>query len=62
MFILFRKIQKLTSDELITLRSLYELVCHLVHLNDQFLSQFCDAVAILGANELLINFISNGEY
>lgn len=52
---------KITSDELITLRSLYELVCHLVHLNDQFLSQFCDAVAILGANELLINFISNGE-
>lgn len=52
----------LTDDEFRTLLNLYELVCHLVHLSDQFLTQFCDAVAILGANELLVKFISNGKH
>lgn len=57
----FRQLKLLTSTEVKTLVSLYELVCHLVHLNDQFLSQFCDSVEILGATELLVGFISQGN-
>lgn len=57
-----RTIDQISRDELRTVLSLYELVCHLVHLNDQFLSQFCDAVAILGVNHLLVNFLTNGKY
>lgn len=45
-----------------TLVSMYELVCHLVHLSEQFLSQFCDSVEILGATDLLVGFISQGMY
>lgn len=58
----FRQLKMLTSTEVKTLVSLYELVCHLVHLNEQFLSQFCDSVEILGATDLLVGFISQGKY
>lgn len=51
----------LTEEDIKTLSSLYDLVCHLVHLNDSFLTQFCDALAILGASNLLVQFISGGE-
>lgn len=44
-----------------TLASMYELTCHLVHLNGQFLSQFCDSVEII-AHDLLIHFLSNGTF
>ncbi|XP_017088363.2 serine/threonine-protein kinase fused [Drosophila bipectinata] len=53
-----RSIPDLTEEELETASSLYELVCHLVHLQQAFLSQFCDAVAILSANELFLNFLT----
>lgn len=59
---LFRQLKMLSSAEVKTLVSLYELVCHLVHLNEQFLSQFCDSVEILGATELLVGFISQGKW
>lgn len=50
-------------DERKTLLSLYELICHLVHLNDQqYLTQFCDAVDILGASELLANLMVIGMF
>lgn len=48
----------LTEEDIKTLSSLYELVCHLIHMNDSFLTQFCDALAILGASNLLVQFIS----
>lgn len=51
----------LTDEDIKTLSSLYDLVCHLIHLNDSFLTQFCDALAILGASNLLVQFISGGE-
>ncbi|XP_055844636.1 serine/threonine-protein kinase fused [Episyrphus balteatus] len=54
-----RSVSELTKDEIITISRLYELICHLVHLKEQFLSQFCDAVVILSADELLINFLSH---
>lgn len=51
----------LTEEDIKTLSSLYELVCHLIHMNDSFLTQFCDALAILGASNLLVQFISGGK-
>ncbi|KAG4065174.1 hypothetical protein HA402_007571 [Bradysia odoriphaga] len=54
----FRQLKLLSLTEVKTLVSMYELVCHLVHLNEQFLSQFCDSVEILGTTDLLVGFIS----
>ncbi|XP_020805257.1 serine/threonine-protein kinase fused [Drosophila serrata] len=54
-----RSIPELTIEELETACSLYELVCHLVHQQQQFLNQFCDAVAILSANDLFLNFLTH---
>lgn len=56
-----RSIPELTVEELETACSLYELVCHLVHLQQQFLTQFCDAVAILAASDLFLNFLTHGK-
>lgn len=50
-------ISGLTHEELKTISTLYELVCHLVHLDNAFLSQFCDAIAILSADLLFINYL-----
>ncbi|XP_055710475.1 serine/threonine-protein kinase fused [Phlebotomus papatasi] len=54
-----KTLRDLSQDEIKTLACLYELVCHLVHLSDCCLSQFCDALAVLGATKLLVNFISS---
>lgn len=50
----------LSVEQLKTLKSIYELVCYLIHLNDNFLAQFCDSVYII-ANDLLRNLLSDGE-
>lgn len=56
----FRSAINLTSDEIKTLSNLYELVNHLVHINDNFLTQFCDAIAwIQGTDEIFISFLSS---
>jgi hypothetical protein len=31
-----------------------------VHFGDCFLNQFCDAILILGINEMLVNFVVSG--
>ncbi|TDG41309.1 hypothetical protein AWZ03_012271 [Drosophila navojoa] len=54
-----RSVSDLTAEEMNTACSLYELVCHLVHLQQQFLSQFCDAVAILAVNDMFISFLTH---
>lgn len=51
-------ISYLNADQIRTISALYELCCHLVHLDNQFLTQFCDALAVLGADKLLRNFLS----
>ncbi|KAH8420453.1 hypothetical protein KR009_010564 [Drosophila setifemur] len=56
-----RSIPDLSPEELETACSLYELVCHLVHLQQAFLSQFCDAVSILSAHDLFLNFLTHGR-
>lgn len=40
------------------LLALYELCTHLVHLNDQFLTQFYDAIEILRCGELLAGLLT----
>ena len=57
----YRQMTALSVEELKTLSTLYELTCHLVHLNEQFLFQFCDSVDLI-AKHLLIHFLSNGEF
>uniref|UniRef100_A0A0K8WKI3 non-specific serine/threonine protein kinase n=1 Tax=Bactrocera latifrons TaxID=174628 RepID=A0A0K8WKI3_BACLA len=54
-----RAMEELNNEEICTTSRLYELICHLVHMKQQFLTQFCDAVAILAANELLINLLQH---
>ncbi|XP_034662818.1 serine/threonine-protein kinase fused isoform X1 [Drosophila subobscura] len=54
-----RSIPELSVEEMGTACSLYELVCHLVHQQQQFLSQFCDAIAILAVNDLFLNFLTH---
>lgn len=49
----------LSTEQLKTLKSIYELVCYLIHMNDNFLAQFCDSVYII-ANDLLIHLLSDG--
>lgn len=55
-----RSVSELSDEEMSTACSLYELVCHLVHQQHQFLNQFCDAVAILAVNDMFINFLTHG--
>ncbi|XP_060664598.1 serine/threonine-protein kinase fused [Drosophila nasuta] len=54
-----RSVSDLSAEEMSTACSLYELVCHLVHHQQQFLNQFCDAVAILAVNDMFINFLTH---
>lgn len=58
----YKQIKDLSPEQVQTLCALYQLVNYLAHVNDIFLLQFCDAIVILGANSLMINFITNGEY
>ncbi|KNC32026.1 Serine/threonine-protein kinase fused [Lucilia cuprina] len=53
-----RTVSELNNEEIKCASRLYELICHLVLIKQQFLTQFCDAVAILAADELLINFLN----
>ena len=53
-----RSVSELNNEEIKCAARLYELICHLVLIKQQFLTQFCDAVAILAADELLINFFN----
>ncbi|TMW51226.1 hypothetical protein DOY81_003703 [Sarcophaga bullata] len=53
-----RTVSELNNEEIKCAARLYELICHLVLIKQQFLTQFCDAVAILAADELLINFFN----
>ncbi|XP_049277580.1 serine/threonine-protein kinase fused [Anopheles funestus] len=61
-----RQLYTLDNDEIKTLIAVYDLMCYLIHLGDMFLNQFCDAIEILGAKELFVNFIAaahvNNEY
>lgn len=52
----------LTKEQMKTLTSIYELVCHLMHLEkENFLPQFCDSVYII-ASDLLQHILSDGKH
>ena len=51
-------LSSLDFDQVKTLAAIYDLICYLIHLRDECLNQFCDAIAILGAKELFVNFLS----
>lgn len=53
-------IKEITIDEYSTLIALYELACHLTHLDERYLSQFCDAVDSI-AKDLFVHFLGNGN-
>lgn len=48
----------LSLEELKTIACIYDLVCHLVHCGPNFLDQFCDAIAILGVDQLLVKVLT----
>lgn len=49
----YRSLNDLSGDDLKALEYTFLLICHLVHLNVQFLAQFCDAVVVLSVYGLL---------
>ncbi|XP_060529855.1 serine/threonine-protein kinase fused [Cylas formicarius] len=54
----YRTVDQFDSEDLRALECVYMLVCHLVHLQDEFLMHFCDAVAVLNVYSLLDTFLS----
>lgn len=46
----------ISDDDLSAVESVFLLICHLVHLSTQFLTQFCDAIAVLNIYGLLQGF------
>uniref|UniRef100_A0A182SI56 non-specific serine/threonine protein kinase n=1 Tax=Anopheles maculatus TaxID=74869 RepID=A0A182SI56_9DIPT len=61
-----RQVSSLDNDEIKTLIAVYDLISYLIHMGDMFLNQFCDAIEILDAKGLFVNFIAaahvNNEY
>ncbi|XP_058119247.1 serine/threonine-protein kinase fused isoform X1 [Anopheles ziemanni] len=53
-----RQLSTLHKDEVKTLTAVYDLICHLIHTGDIFVNQFYDAIEILGAKELFVDFIN----
>jgi hypothetical protein len=51
----------LSADELQALECIYLLLCYLVYAAEDFLIQFCDAVAVLNATSLLQQFLLLGR-
>ncbi|XP_021914869.1 serine/threonine-protein kinase fused isoform X2 [Zootermopsis nevadensis] len=58
---LLRQVSDLSADELQALECIYLLLCHLTYAAEDFLIQFCDAVAILNATSLLQQFLLLGR-
>jgi len=56
-----RPVSDLSADELQALECICLLLCHLTHADEDFLIQFCDAVAILNATSLLQQFLLLGR-
>lgn len=54
----YRKLSELTNEDFQTLEYIFILIAHLVHLDDEFLVQFCDAVVVLSIYLLMKLFLS----
>lgn len=53
----YRSMSDLSADELQTLEYIYLIICRLVHHEEQFANQFCDAILILNATSLIQQFL-----
>lgn len=53
----YKSLADLNDGDLKALDYTYLLICHLVHLNNQFLTQFCDAVVVLNIYGILQKFL-----
>lgn len=58
---LLRPVCDLSADELQALECIYLLLCHLTYAAEDFLIQFCNAIAILSATTLLQQFLLLGR-
>ncbi|XP_057667602.1 serine/threonine-protein kinase fused isoform X1 [Diorhabda carinulata] len=54
----YRRLSELTNEDFQTLEYIFMLIAHLVHLDDEFLIQFCDAVVVLSIYLLMKLFLS----
>ncbi|CAG9815415.1 unnamed protein product [Phaedon cochleariae] len=52
-----RSLSELNAEDMQTLEYIFLLISHLVHLDDDFLMQFCDAVVVLSVYHLLNTFL-----
>lgn len=53
-----KMVDELTDEDLQALEYIYLLICHLVHSEDGFLTQFCDAVVVLNFHKFLCRFLT----
>lgn len=53
----YKAFADISDDDLCAVESVFLLICHLVHLNSQFLTQFCDSIAVLNIYGLLQGFL-----
>ncbi|GLV32484.1 fused [Carabus blaptoides fortunei] len=53
----YRSMSDLSADDLQALEYMYLLICRLVHHEDQFINQFCDAVMLLNVTSLIQQFL-----
>lgn len=57
----YKSLETLEVEELQALEHVYTLVCHIVHLNDEFVMQFCDAIVILNVYSLINQLLGLGN-
>ncbi|KAL3269712.1 hypothetical protein HHI36_008772 [Cryptolaemus montrouzieri] len=54
----YKNLSDLNDEDLETLEYIYLLITHLVHVREEFLEQFCDALVILNIFHLIHRFLS----
>lgn len=58
----YKVLNDITDEELQAIENIILLVCHLVHLDNLFLTQICDSIVILKIFSLLHQLLLLGEY
>ncbi|XP_044264417.1 serine/threonine-protein kinase fused [Tribolium madens] len=53
----YKDVSDLTEDDFQALECIYVLLTHLVHLDNEFLSQLCDSIAVLNVYSILKSFL-----
>nr|CAH7763638.1 unnamed protein product [Callosobruchus chinensis] len=53
----YKDAANLTLEDFDALENIYMVICHLVHLDEQFLIQFCDALVVLSVYKLMKLFL-----